>query len=166
LILLAVVFGYEDWIYSRRMPPDFLILSRLLLAFSAGIFAGGVLLIDQALLIHLSERRFKIAGIAASVFFGLALISGGVLLLHLSHLILSRDSEAKLWAMTYLIVGLGGAGVGGMASVRPCFTSGWRPSEGEAFVPPQEDLRPFVPPEPDLGSLLDVKRRLREQGRV
>src|SRR5262245_24267429 len=112
LILLALLLGGEDWIYTRKMPPEFFPISRLLMIFSAGLFAGGVHLMEQGLVKGLSERQFKIAGTAASVFFGLALISGGILLLYLADLMMTRDTEVRPWAMTYLLTGLAGVASG------------------------------------------------------
>lgn len=166
-ILAGLFLSGGEWnLFSRRSLPPFLaILATLALLNAFSLLLGGILLTLQGVLKRIPESTFRTLGRAASILFGLTLFSGGALIFVVGVTVIPRETDSP-WAFIYMILGGVGVALGVMSCVRPRFASDWRPPELEPLEVNLQQLAPMNPPEPDLEGLLQVKKRLRDQGRI
>lgn len=127
--------------------------------------AGGFHVAVLGMLLDRPEYILRFRRRAAVMFFGVALIAGG-LFLFISALMILVDIEDRASTVTLFVLGLLSHELGAVLIFR-AFDPSLLPVPREPEIlladPPRT---PFIPPEPNLERLLEVKKRLKLAGRT
>lgn len=168
LVLLAAVpaiVGVE-FIHTSDDLLD-IVLGALLVVLSAFVIAGGILLAALGSRANVPDHVWRSLTWSVSISLGVGLVTGGWFFFILAVKLLALLPSDLLWSGAFLTLGVVSCALGTLSIFRGSKAGAWQPApEPEIIIPEYQEDLPLVPPEPDLHSLLHLKKRLKEQGRT
>jgi cytochrome bd-type quinol oxidase subunit 2 len=168
LIVLSLVPGYFGFrlIHASSQSIGYF-LGSLLVVVSVTTLLGGMIFVAQGTGGNAPEKLTEAARRSLSALFGFALSFGSMVLVVVSTKLLSDHVNQRAWAACYLTLAILGFSLGALSFKRSFSSSSWQPPPVVHIDPKSfEEPEPFEPPEPKIAELLDLKRKLKEQGRT